>query len=313
MISSTGVAGVAAAHPALADLERVATAGDRDAVSAHLEQLSLQDPQDFWIGCSVVASAPLVETLISTWRTTDPTDPTAALLSAHHGIHAAWRERTSADAARVEADRAERFLRLLERTERDLLELCAREPELPDAWALRLVTARGLSFGESESARRYARLAAIDPHHVAGQRHRLQQLCPKWGAPDFTAAHAFARACGGAGRPDLGIDVHVADLALEQWHAEGGRMAVPTDLRREVDQASDRILTTAQASRFMGFFAHSVFGVVHSILRDDARAVEHLSRIGPVIDHRVADYLGKVERRRLDRLHAQALSQGSPR
>ncbi|GAA1897419.1 hypothetical protein [Asanoa iriomotensis] len=58
-------------------------------------------------------------------------------------------------------------------------------------WTARLTTARGLEMGQAEARRRYDRLAALDPHHLPGQRQLLQQLCAKWGW-SLEDMHAFA-------------------------------------------------------------------------------------------------------------------------
>lgn len=313
MISSTRPEGLLAAHPRLGELAAATTAGDRGHVAAELEALSLSHPHDFWTGCSVVGDAPGAGVLIEAWHRDEPQDPVVLLLEGHHGVHAAWDIRSSRQAQHVSAEQFDAFHARLETTERVLLELCAREPELPDPWAVRLTSCRGLELGESESARRYARLAALDPHHLAGQRARLQQLLPKWGAPDFTDAHAHARACAMADRPDLGVDVLFADLALEQWAFESGRKSVPPSMRSDLDIASDRVLGATLSAEFDGFGVHSAFAVAHSLARDEDRAVAHLQRLGDAIDPLPVGYLGKDERRRIERLRAKARRGGGAR
>lgn len=313
MISSTPGTDLLATYPRLAELSAATTAADRGRVAAELEALGRSHPHDFWTGCTVVGDAPGAGVLIESWRREEPQDPVALLLEGHHGVFAAWEIRSSLQAQHVSAEQFAAFHARLETTETLLLELCAREPELPDAWAVRLTSCRGLELGESESARRYARLAALDPHHLAGQRARLQQLVPKWGAPDFTEAHAHARACAMADRPDLGLDVHFADLALEQWAFDSGRKSVPPSMRSDLDIASDRVLGTTLSAEFDGFSVHSAFAVAHSLARDEDRAVAHLQRIGGAVDSAPVGYLGTDERRRIDRLRAKARRAGGAR
>lgn len=307
MISSTRRTGVLAAYPRLAELSAATTAGDRRLVGAELEDLRGSHEQDHWLGCSIVAESPGADALISAWVRDEPDSPQARLLAGHHAVVAAWRIRTSKRASAVSMEQFAGFHRGLVQAEQILLELCAREPDLPAPWAVRITSARGLELGESESARRFARLREIDPHHLAGHLSRLQQVLPKWGAPDFTPARTLAREAASAGRPELGLDVLIAELVVEQWIETGTPRRMPQDLRAELDAGSDRLLASGLAAAYSGFEVHSTFANAHCITRDSARAVAHLQRLGAAARAFPIDTLGDSHQGRLKRMRAKAL------
>lgn len=223
----------------------------------------------------------------------DPGDVLASTMLAARCVWVGWEARGTGTASTVRADGWRVFRAQLMRAEQLLIEVCAREPGLAQAWLTRLNTARGLQLGIAESRRRYDRLIRHSPLDLIGQRTLLQDLVPKWGG-DWERAHAFAWAClneSPAGAPNAAV---LADFYLERWvDADGSTATVFGDprTRQELWQAGDRsVLNPAFAEPPGREAALSVFALVFSLMEDWPRAKHCFVRLGPYADEWGWDY-----------------------
>src|SRR4051812_2116505 len=146
----------------------------------------------------------------------DPDDGAAAAMLGSHLTQVGWKVRSGARARYVSQDQFSVFHDWLRKAEQVLLDGAARNPDDPAIWTARMPTARGLEMGQSEVRRRYDRLARADQHHLPGQRHLLQQLCPKWGGT-WEKVHGFARESMLAAPPGSHTGVLVAEAHIEHW------------------------------------------------------------------------------------------------
>jgi hypothetical protein len=170
----------------------------------------------------------------------DPYDSAAAVLLGEVLIQQAWRIRTSARAQDVSRDQFDRFHAGLRQAETVLIDAVAHRPDDPGLWASRLLTARGLELGRSESRRRYDRMAALDPHFLPGQMHMVQNLCPRWSGT-WDLVLAFAREAVAATPPGSPSAVLIAYVHVERWlNTERARGAYLESVRGELDEAADR-------------------------------------------------------------------------
>jgi hypothetical protein len=142
----------------------------------------------------------------------DPADSTAGAMLGERLVLDAWAVRTTRRARDVSQAQFDAFHAGLAEAEEVLAGAGAHDPAV---WTSRLKTARGLELGEAETRRRYAALAAVDPHHTSGQWQLMQRLCPKWGG-SLEAMHAFARECMLAAPDGSHAGFLVADAHLEQ-------------------------------------------------------------------------------------------------
>jgi hypothetical protein len=151
----------------------------------------------------------------------DPADGAAFALLGRFLTITGWNIRTAARAQHVSKEQWRGFFQWLNLAEQVLLEGAARHPGDPAIWTARLLSARGISLGADEETRRYARLAAIDEHHLPAQGQHLQQLLPKWSG-SFEQAHAFAQERTGAALPGAPQGMLVAEAHLEHLIELGG-------------------------------------------------------------------------------------------
>ncbi|MEV4533932.1 hypothetical protein AB0J82_08890 [Asanoa sp. NPDC049518] len=145
----------------------------------------------------------------------DPFDSTAGAMLGERLVLDAWAIRSTRRARHVSQAQFDAFHAGLNEAEEVLAATAVHDPADPAVWTSRLKTARGLELGEAETRRRYAALAAIDPHHTSGQWQMLQRLCPKWGGT-LDAMHAFARECMLAAPEGGHAGFLVADAYLEE-------------------------------------------------------------------------------------------------
>ncbi|WP_326551644.1 hypothetical protein [Micromonospora sp. NBC_01813] len=218
---------------------------------------------------------------------TDPSDGTAAALLGACLIKQAWAVRTRARAEFVSQEQFREFFRILRIAERVLIDATAYHPDNCAAWSYRLVTARGLELGQAEIRRRYDRLAEIDPHHLAGQRQLLQQLCPKWGG-SFEQMLAFARQAVAAAPPGALNGRLLAEAHAEQWlELKGSALRdfrKDPQVRQELRDAAARSVLHPAATRAYGWVeAHNAFAMIFSVIGDHAGAAPHFAAVGNVI------------------------------
>jgi hypothetical protein len=273
----------AVALPEAGVLRAATAAGDWATVSGFFDRFTSEDDRSF--GARIVAEVPSAGTMLRQVAERDAGASLPQALLAAHYIALAWAARTSARATQVSGSQFAVMHDQLRQAERLLIGITAREPANALAWSLRLTTALGLELGQSEARRRYDRLAAHHPYHLAGQRRFVQQLCPKWGG-SWEAAHAFAHACRNVAPPGGSAGILVADVHLERWLELGRDRAAEQYLRRpevhgEITEAAQTsVLHPAYRSRFGWISGHSAFAMLFSLIGDQPRAAVHFRALG---------------------------------
>ncbi|MFG1606897.1 hypothetical protein [Actinoplanes sp. NPDC049265] len=183
----------------------------------------------------------------------DPADGAAFALLGQFLIITGWNIRTAARAQHVRPEQWRGFFQWLHRAEQVLLEGAARHPADPAIWTSRLLSARGISLGVDEETRRYARLAAIDEHHLPAQVQHLQQLLPKWSGT-FEQAHAFANERMLAALPGAPHGMLVAEAHLEHLGEIGG-----ADQRTYLQQTLPDLRAAAERSVLNHAFTPGIY------------------------------------------------------
>jgi hypothetical protein len=244
---------------------------------------------------SLLSEVPGVESFLTEVAAARPADPLPRTLLAYRKVVIGWDIRSAARAQHVSREQFHRFHDWLRQAEQLLIDVCAEQPDFALAWYVRLITARGLELGQSETRRRYDRLAAVSPHHRAAQSQVLQQLCPKWGGT-WELAHGFARECAAAAPDGSGCAVIVADAHIEHWldlsgpadHAYMAGAAVRDDLRFAAEVSVWHPAYQGDAGWVQ---AHNTFAMAFSLgghLRDAAR---HFAVLGDRASESPWDYL----------------------
>lgn len=200
-------------YPELAQVRAALRTGDWGAAAP---ALSVLGPQELSLALELVADEARVEHLLERAVAAAPGDPLARTLLARRYVSIGWQIRTGARAVDVSADQFEQFRAWLVKAEQLLVDVCADRPDYVPAWEARLVTARGLELGRSETRRRYDRLAALSPHHYRAQRAYLQQVVPKWGG-SWEAAASFVTECTSAAPDGAPSRALLASLQIERW------------------------------------------------------------------------------------------------
>jgi hypothetical protein len=196
-----------------------------------------------------------------------------------------WRARGFARAEHVGQEQFEGFREWLVRAEGRLIEVCARHPQFTPAWAVRLLTARGLQLGTAEARRRYALLAAGEPHHYTGQAQFLQFVLGKWFGSDDQAG-AFASAEAAAAPPGANTGALVAIRHVERWlEFDGGTPGLnymkSAGVVQELREAAARsVLDPAHRFGPISVQAHSAFAMAFWIGGHLADAAEHVRILG---------------------------------
>lgn len=236
------------------------------------------------------------ENLLTVVCSHDPSDLLARTMLASRQIGLAWEARGSGRASTVGQQQFERFFALLEEAERSLIEVCAREPGLAAAWAVRLVTSRGLELGGSETRRRCQRLAAVSPHDLLAQELLLQDLLPKWGG-SWEQATRFAWECANQAPPGSPNPALVVILHVERWvDSDQDVRAVFADpsIRRDVWQAGEQSVMNPAFAGVPGWeYALSTFALGYSLAEDWPRAKACFARLGPYAHESGWDYFNQ--------------------
>ncbi|GIF41263.1 hypothetical protein BC793_115218 [Actinoplanes xinjiangensis] len=269
----------AAAYPRITGLRDALDSGDWPACRAVLDASAPVERTELTM---VPFAEPGLETFLRGVLDGDPGDGAAAALLGRHLIGTAWRVPTGARAERGAPRRPAGRTDGLVTAERLLVDAAARSPRDPAIWTARLVTARGLRLGRSEAARRYRRLAEIDPHHLPAQWQYLQQLCPEPGG-DWEPAHAFARETAEAAPPGSFGPVLVAEAHLEHWNREhhrqpgaGRRYLADDRVRAGLHEAARRSVWHADFRHTHGWVrVTSTFAMAFALL-DDRPAADSL-------------------------------------
>lgn len=301
----------AVAFPEARVLRDATQAGDWPTVSAFFARFTAPNERRF--GVKITMDVPSAEPMLRDAIQRDRRSSLARVLLAAHLVERGWTIRTSARAAHVSREQFAEMHEQLRHAERILIDVTAREPANELAWWLRLTTSRGLELGQSETRRRYDRLAVHHPGFLSAQANLLGQLYPKWGG-SWEAAEAFVRECTAAARPGDAQGVLVADLHLERWLDLGTQdglkhLRQPSVHEELVAAAASSVLHPAYRSRFGWVGAHSVFAMVFSLIGDEPRAAVHFR----ALDGRATEFpwaylpdpAAEYERRR-----ARALAKG---
>ncbi|WP_030742263.1 hypothetical protein [Streptomyces sp. NRRL F-5135] len=283
--------------PSLQRLRTAVKAGDWPATESFIA--SLPDEDDRAFAASLAARIKGAEKFLERVVGERPGEPLPRALLAERYIHIGWDIRSGARAQYVSGEQFRQFHAWLRRAEHLLIELCAEHPAYALAWRARLISARGLELGQSETRRRYDRLVEHHPHHFNGQQQLLQKLCPKWGG-GWELAHGFARECAAAAPPGSLVGVLVAEAHLEHWlDLDSG-----ADERYLRDPAvRDELVAAAAASvwhpdfhpGFHAIGAHGTFAATLSLGGHYAEAAPHFRELGNNASESPWNYLGDKE------------------
>ncbi|GIE82508.1 hypothetical protein Aph02nite_84580 [Actinoplanes philippinensis] len=245
----------------------------------------------------------------------DPQDSVAAAARAFQLIHQGWQVRGQARARHVSARQFGTFHRYLAEAEKVLhagLTGAAHDTAL---WTAALVTARGLQMGLDHAWYRYESLAAFDPHHLPGQSHLLQHLCPKWGG-DWAQAEEFARTAGRAAPDGAHNAMLIVDLYLEKWlERPGGRDLSSARARADLHEAADRSVRHPAFRRTVGWVpVVNSFAMAFGLAGERAAAKQMFAVLGPYASEFPWAYHrgGPAPAFRRSRIRAYGLSGGLP-
>ncbi|NMO57042.1 hypothetical protein HH310_38430 [Actinoplanes sp. TBRC 11911] len=297
------------AYPQVGELRDAVRGRDWAAVATIVDRLAGADRTGLLI--DVAATPGLAEPL----GESPAGDPTAAALLGFHLVEAAWTVRTDLAAPLVGPRRFRAFHQGLKEAERVLIAGAGRRPDDPAIWTARLATARGLELGQDEAWRRYRRLAAIDPNHLPGQLHMLQQVLPKWGGT-WTRAFEFARTAMRSQPPGGPNAVLIPVAHLERWLS----LAPPHDqdyiespaVRQEVAEAALWSVGHPDFARRHGWVGVvSAFAVVFSLQGDHRSAATAFRMLGPLANRPIFGYLGNQPATVVRRYRLLALSPGA--
>jgi hypothetical protein len=231
------------------------------------------------------------EAFLRTVLAENPGDGTAAALLGWVLIRRAWEIRGRHAAEHVSERAFRDFHAWLRKAEELLIEAAARDPHNPMIWTARLLSARGLQLGLSEVRRRYDRLAALDPHHLPGQRQLLQSLAPKWSG-DLERMHAFARESAEAAPPGSLTPMLVAEAHIEQDLDTAGHLRDPA-AQAEIAAAAERSILHAEFRHPIGWVqAANTFAYAFSLGGDRERAGTVFDLLGPYGTETPWDYRG---------------------
>ena len=247
----------------------------------------------------------------------DPDDSTAAAMLGNHLIDVGWEIRSGARASHVSRSQFEQFHQWLIKSEQVLIDACARNPRDPALWVPRIITVRALNLGVSEGRRRYDRLSAVAPHHLAGQTQLLQELCPKWHG-SWEQAHAFARECLETAPPGALNGVIVAEYHVERWldlpAGEDRAYLLGQGVRAELHEAAHRSVWNPAFRRTFGWVgAMSTFAMLFSVIGDEPAAASLLSALGPLASEHPWDYLGGEPAEQIRAARGRAFATGRAR
>lgn len=270
--------GAAAAYPTIAAFRSALAAGEWDACR-HI--VGAATPAERTACLRSGGEADGLTGFLTEILVRDPADTTARVLLAYHFITVGWNTPGGA------------FLDWLRRAEVELIEATARDRRDPAAWVARLITARGLELGLGEVRRRYDRLAAADPYHLAGQRQLLQSLCPKWGG-SWSRMFGFARqvlrdAPPGGPHASLIVDAHMErylDLGDKSYLSQAA-------VRDEIAAAAEHSVLHPRFRHEHGWVsAANAFACYFSEQGDTTLAAAMFRLLGPYAEEWPWEYFG---------------------
>lgn len=230
----------------------------------------------------------------------DPEDLVATTMYAGRLVILGWNIRTAKRAKDVSREQFAAFHDHLRQAEQILIWVCARDPSFVPAWLERVTISRGLGLGQSESRRRYSRLAAHDPHNVQAQASLLQELCPKWHG-DFPTMHAFAAQCAAEAPPGAHNAALIIDGHLEHWteldKAEADQYFSQESVQQEILAAAERSVLHPSFDRGVGWvYPMSTFAFAFTMMGDWTNAKRCFVELGPYADAFGWNYLGDHEK-----------------
>ncbi|MDQ1647797.1 MAG: hypothetical protein QOJ50_3981 [Cryptosporangiaceae bacterium] len=280
-----------AAYPELAAARSALNAGDWPAVERFFGTLTEDLDHTAAVIALVAGVPPAAQFLREVCAGSGTT--LARLMLAEGLIRRGWKARTTHRARNVSRKQFATFFDCVQQAEQLLSGVTAAEPWNTTAWTLRVVTARALELGQPESARRYAELARLSPHHAIAQRQRIQQLAPKWGG-SVEAMHGFARHCRDTAPPGSASALAVADAHLEHWLHLGpgltymrGR-AVRAEL---IDVAERSVLHPDYRPGLRWVQDHNTMAVALSLAGERSAAAHHFRILGRYGSLHPWDYL----------------------
>jgi hypothetical protein len=215
----------------------------------------------------------------------DPGDVLPPTLLAGVLIDVGWDIRGGGRANQVSQEQFRMFHDYLRQAELLLVDVIAREPGMVLAWELRLITARGLSLGNSEARRRYDQLSRYDPHSLYAQRQMIQVMAPKWSG-SLEKLHAFAKECSQGVPPGALNFSMVAEAHIEHWLD----LSSPDDdvymssipVRADLREAANASVFHPAFQRVPGWVtAVSAFAMAFSLAQDWAPAAACFRTLGP--------------------------------
>ncbi len=121
-----------------------------------------------------------MEEVLNEWCSRNPKSHIPWLVRGNYRIHRAWQIRGSGWAGNVPQDAWAGFEDRLVAASDDLEHAYKLNPNDPNSSAFMLVTARGLSYPESEMEKYFRNAVAACPAHYGAHRHKLEYLKPKW-------------------------------------------------------------------------------------------------------------------------------------
>jgi hypothetical protein len=301
-----------AAFPQFAPVRAAVAARDWPAIEAFFAQLANADDRSFAcrIAAEVAGSEDFFERVAA-----DPASPILArTMFAARLIEVGWAIRTGYRAEHVTRVQFDAFHGYLRRAEQLIIDSSAREPDIANAWDLRLLTARGLGLGQAEARRRYDRVIRHQPHFLSVQLQLVQQLCPKWSG-SWEEMHAFARECmlaapEGTLNGMLVVEGHI-EHSLELGGDElGGTYVREPRVRQEVTEAATRSVLHPACQRGPSWYrAHGMFALYQNLAGNYPAAAVHFRALGNLASQYPWAYLGDpaVE---FQRHRARALAKG---
>ncbi len=266
--------------PEVVEWKAAAQDGDWETLERLL--LALPDSSARYYACRCIGEVAQVEDLLTRVSSNPKTGTLPHVLLAGRNIEIGWKVRSGDWARNVSAQRFAVLHHHLRLAERALIDVTAREPDNATAWALRLITARGLEVGQSEARRRYDRLRVHDPHFYPAQSQFLQQLCPKWSG-SWEAVFAFADECSSA---PVGSASHiiVAEAHVERWAggADGETHLRRTRVIAELVAAAEKSVRHSAFPResYYWYSGHGAFAMLFSQIGDYQQAAVHFRAMG---------------------------------
>jgi hypothetical protein len=271
----------AAAYPEVSELRAALHRRDWPAVRALLDRLP---PQARSLLIRLGGDEAGLEEFLRGVLAADPEDSAAAAMLGFHLIDVGWKVRSGYRAEHVSRQQFATFHDWVRQGELVLVDAAARNPADPAIWTARLISARGLELGPTESRRRYDRLRALDPHHYQGQSQFLQSLCPKWSG-SWEKLHAWSREEMLAA-PLGGLQGALVAMAhIEHWlDLEGAErdayLAFP-QVRAELHEAAQRSIWHPDFRRSPGWVhAASTFAMSFHLIGDQPAAASAFTLLG---------------------------------